>query len=47
MGETVRERMWWETGSFTEVDGLWKETVGMAVGAAVGDGSTLGGGITL
>ena len=47
MGETVCERMWWETGSFTEVDGLGEETVGMAVGAAVGDGSTLRGGTTL
>ena len=47
MGETVRERVQWATGSFTGVDGLGEETVGRAVGATVGDGYTLGGGTTL
>ena len=47
MGKTVCERLQWETGSFTRVDGLGEETVGGAVDAAVGDGSTLGGGTNL
>ena len=47
MGKIVCERVQWELGSFTGIDGLGEETVGRSVDAAVGDGSALGGGTTL
>ena len=46
MGKIVCERVQWELGSFTGIDGLGEETVGRSVDAAVGDGSALGGGPT-
>ena len=45
--ETFCERVQWDTGSFTGVDGLGEETLEGSVGASFGGWSTLGGGTTL